>query len=79
MKDQPTIDLLQRVLVPIEKVTKTGTRIFRTTDKQMYVRMEDGSIHRVHSVNKNNLTGKAARRAQKKQRRLTQKVADATK
>lgn len=61
------VDPLQRVFVPIEKTTGEGTRVFRTSDHQMYVRMEDGSIHRVHSA-KTNLNGKAARRRQKRQR-----------
>ena len=40
------MDPLRRIFIPIERSTKAGTVVFRTSDKEMYVRLEDGSIHR---------------------------------
>lgn len=65
-KQKPTIDPLRRVFVPIEKRTAKGTIVFRTSDKTMYARLEEGGpIRRV--VPK--IRGKAARRADKLARR----------
>ena len=55
---QPSIDPLRRVFVPIEKRTPAGTLVFRTSDKTLYFRASDGSIR--HSTPKVN--GKQARK-----------------
>ena len=62
---QSPINPLRRVFIPIEKRTSNGTIVFRTTDKQMYVRLADDSIRRATPK----LRGKAARRADKLARR----------
>lgn len=55
---QPSIDPLRRVFVPIEKRTLNGTLVFKTHDKTIYARLDNGSIRRaVPKVN-----GKVARR-----------------
>jgi hypothetical protein len=54
----PKIDLLRRVWIPIERRTVEGTLVFRTTDKELYCRLKDGSIRAV--TRKTN--GKIARR-----------------
>ena len=59
------IDLLRRVFVPIEKRTPNGTIVFRTTDKQVYCRLDDGSIRRATPK----VNGKQARRLRAKARR----------
>ena len=56
---QPPIDPLRRVWIPVEKRTSAGTLVFRTSDKTLYFRAPDGSIR--HSVPKVN--GKESRRA----------------
>jgi hypothetical protein len=55
------LDPLKRVFVPVEKAG-----VFRTSDNETYQRRPDGSIHRVYRKVK----GKAARRAERKARRL---------
>lgn len=55
------IDPLKRIFVPIEKRTAAGTLVFRTSDKQVYARLDDGSIRRAEKK----IKGKAARRADK--------------
>ena len=55
------LDPLCRIFVPIERPTDSNTFIFRTTDKETYERLEDGSIHRINRK----VRGKAARRADK--------------
>jgi hypothetical protein len=61
---QRPIDPLRRVFVPIEKRTANGTLVFRTLDKQVYVRLEDGSIRRATPK----MNGKEARRLRAKSR-----------
>lgn len=61
---QPKLDLLKRVFVPRETRTKDGTLVFRTSDKEVYVRLSDGSIRR----SRPKARGKAARQAEKKAR-----------
>lgn len=55
---QRPIDPLRRVFVPIEKRTANGTLVFRTLDKQVYARLEDGSIRRTTPK----MNGKQARK-----------------
>lgn len=62
---KPAIDLLRRVFIPIERRTPNGTIVFKTTDHQMYARLDDGSIRRADRK----VRGKAARAAEKKARR----------
>ena len=62
---KPSIDPLRRVFVPIERVTPNGTTVFGTHDREVYVRLEDGSIRRARLK----LRGKAARKAERRTRR----------
>lgn len=62
------IDPLKRVFVPVEKRTEKGTTVFRTLDKQVYARLEDGSIRRAVP----RVRGKAAKRARRACRLSTQ-------
>ena len=55
---QSHIDPLRRILIPIERRTSNGTLVFRTTDNEMYVRLENGSIRRVTPK----VNGKVARK-----------------
>jgi len=59
------IDLLRRIFIPIERRTAEGTLVFKTSDKEMYARLDDGSIRRTTPKQR----GKAARRADKAARR----------
>lgn len=68
-RQQPPLDPLRRVFVPIERKTEKGTTVFRTTDKMIYARLTDGSIRR--AVPK--ARGKSARRADKEQRRAARR------
>lgn len=54
----PKIDPLRRVFVPRETRTSNGTMVFRTTDGDVYARLEDGSIRRAAPK----VNGKQARR-----------------
>ena len=65
---QRPIDPLRRVFVPIEKKTANGTIVFCTLDKQLYARLEDGSIRRATPK----MNGKQARklRAQARARKV---------
>ena len=62
---QPSIDSLRRVWIPVEKRTANGTPVFRTSDKTLYFRAPDGSIR--HSTPKVN--GKMTRKARQETRR----------
>lgn len=66
MTDQqhPT-DPLRRVFIPVEKRTTQGTLVFRTLDKQMYARLDNGSIRRATPK----VNGKEARKARARARR----------
>jgi len=55
------IDPLRRVFIPIEKRNSKGMLVFRTHDKQLYVRMENGSIRRATPK----INGKEARKARR--------------
>jgi hypothetical protein len=44
--DKRPIDPLRRVFIPIERRTSNGTTVFKTQDKMVYARLEDGSIRR---------------------------------
>lgn len=59
------LDPLKRVFVPIERVTAKGTRVFKTTDGDIYARLSDGSIRRAHPK----VNGKIARRARRMSRK----------
>ena len=61
----PSLDPLRRVFVPIERRTANGMLVFRTTDKRLYARLDNGSIRRAIAK----VRGKAARRADKQARR----------
>lgn len=60
---------LKRIFIPIERRTAKGTLVFCTSDKEIYARLDDGSIRRTTSKVK----GKAARRANKAARRKSRK------
>jgi hypothetical protein len=60
--EKPSLDLLRRVFVPIERRTVKGTLVFKTQDGDMYARLADGSIRRTHPK----VNGKDARRARRK-------------
>lgn len=62
---QRKIDPLDRIWIPIEKRTAKGTLVFRTSDRETYARLDDGSIRRVDKKAR----GKAARRAERAARR----------
>ncbi len=62
------IDPLRREYVPIEKKTSKGTIVFRTQDKEMYVRLADDSIRRVTPK----VNGKVAKRLRSKQRKISE-------
>lgn len=51
------INPLERIFIPIEKRTEAGTLVFRTSDKEVYACLEDGSIRRATPKQ-----GKVARR-----------------
>jgi len=55
------IDPLRRVWIPIEKKLPDGNMLFRTTDKTVYVRLQNGAIMRARPK----LRGKAARKAER--------------
>jgi hypothetical protein len=55
---RPSIDPLRRVFVPIERETADGTTVFRTTDRELYMRHTDGSIRSVQKKT----NGKVARK-----------------
>ena len=63
----PQLDPLRRVFVPLERRTSAGTIVFRTTDKELYCRVDEGMP--MQRVNKK-IRGKAARRASKIARRM---------
>lgn len=64
--ETPALDPLKRVFVPIEK-----HGVFRTTDREVYVRLFTGQI--VCATPK--VRGKAARKADRAQRRLLRRAA----
>lgn len=64
------IDPLRRVFVPREHKTSLGTIVFRTLDREVYCRLEDGSIRRT----KPKVNGKHAKKARA---RLRMKMAHA--
>ena len=64
---KPPLDPLRRVFVPIEQKTPKGTIVFRTTDNLVYARAQEGGpMYR--AIPK--VRGKAARAADKRQRRM---------
>lgn len=65
----PEIDPLRQVRIPREKMRSDGTITFRTSDKQQYNRLVDGSIRRTTQK----VNGREARRIRARQRRLGEK------
>ena len=61
---RPPLDPLRRVFIPIERRTKNGTIVFKTTDGELYMRHTDGSMRRVHKK----VHGKAARKQRARMR-----------
>lgn len=76
MSTQPSetqqIDPLRRVFVPVEKVTAAGTTVFCTSDREVYVRLSDGSIRN----SRKKINGKDVRKARTAARRMSQLVYD---
>jgi len=71
LDQRPPIDPLRRVWVPIEKKMPDGNMLLRTTDKTVYIRLENGAIMRAQPK----LRGKAARKADKKARQHAARTA----
>lgn len=61
MKQGNQLDPLRRVFVPRERKQEDGTAIFRTLDKQSYIRGVDGVIRRETPK----INGKQAKKARK--------------
>jgi len=61
------------VFVPIEKKTPKGTIVFRTTDNLVYARAQEGGPM-FRAIPK--VRGKAARAADKKQRRMARQLTE---
>jgi hypothetical protein len=64
MNTNQEIDPLYRVFVPIEGRALDGTVTFRTTDREEYRRLPDGSIRLLRLK----VNGKAARKARRQAR-----------